>query len=224
MSKPNKKTVIKYILSGLVILIALAGIGAVCYFTIPEKEKVEEVKATPDILGSRINSSGRHLLFSGIPINGQISDFNKKMVQELNFELKTAKTGVYRYSGRILGYDAKVEVNYFPPEDCVFAVKMYSTVSKDTEAITYFDNILELYSDKYGKPSQVKSGFNEKGELYRAAVWDKDEGTVYIKLNPKKFLGITCKYQYEIFHFDRINSVRVKEYTRQNQNDVNFWN
>ncbi len=104
--------------------------------------------------------SSNHLTFKGVPIDGTLKQFVKKM-KKAGFSYVGKRDGIAVLQGDFAGYkDCKVYVTTLDGNDVVSFISI-AFPSQDTWEYLYGDykRLKELLTEKYGQPSSVKEEF-----------------------------------------------------------------
>ena len=147
-------------------------------------------------LFSSLNAQN-HLTFKGIPIDGDISSFTDSLLSKgFTLNEKFDGKGNKGFKGEFAGKDCELIV-FHTPGGLVFkvvALQEYSTWSSLSSA---FDDMTDIYTQKYGKPTKKIKTFVDpyyKGDGYELQAirkdkclyfyyWEVPNGSISVRLN-----------------------------------------
>ena len=171
-------------------------------------------------------SQESHIEFKGIPLDGTLPSFIKKMEEnEFKFE-KFPRDYVAMMNGLFTGKYVDIYILSSPKSKTVWKVSAYYTKKELwTSLKSDYKEMVELFEKKYGAPSSHYEFFSKpyyEGDGYElqalrkekcdyVSFWDTDKGTIAVEIN--KWGQIQVGYE------DRINQ-KIKE-KEANENSIN---
>lgn len=152
-------------------------------------------------LTSYAQSSSEHLTFKGIPIEGSMTEFCKKLKSK-GFTSVGSENNVALFVGDFTGRNATIGVTATDDGRSVFAVVVFFDPSGEWNTlVNTYDYYKDLYTRKYGDPKSSKemnpaysdSNVNLMHEVYQGTVvwgsaWEVTGGD--IKLSIEKASGV----------------------------------
>lgn len=133
----------------------------------------------------------KHFTFKGIPIDGSITEFGKSLVADGFMKINNNT-----YKGRFLRNEALVAL-VGDDDNMIWRVAAIMP-STDTWSIleSSFDGYVNLYTEKYGKPSKLNKNFTgytgdnsdlkmmaiDKGECNYSAIWNLPQGSIEVSI------------------------------------------
>lgn len=163
-----------------------------------------------------------HISFKGVPLDGTLKEYTKKM-QEKGFEyLGTSPDGIALLSGDFAGY-----------KGCIVGVSTLDKVDVVSRIVVIFpecvnwgqlegnyDNLKEMLSEKYGKPSQHKESFqssyvkDDSSKMHEVkmnrcdyiSVFESEHGSIQLEIIATE--GLQCHVR--LAYYDKVNSNVVR--------------
>lgn len=171
---------------------------------------------------SKVDTSN-HLSFKGVPIDGTLSEFVLKM-KKTGFEHMQTKDGIAFLQGDFASYKlCTIGVSTLKTRDLVSKIEVMFQ-AQDTWSTLFgnYDNLKNLLTEKYGKPSAVVEKFQSSYELeddkskMHAVKFDRckyitnfetEKGTIELSIVHDRVTNCFVKLTY----FDKINSETIKK-------------
>lgn len=170
-----------------------------------------------------------HLTFKGIPIDGNVNDFAAGLSKEGFTQIRDLEDNSILLNGRFADFDAVIILQAIPKSKTIWKVLVitkeaytsWSSIKAD------FEKYKELYTKKYGKPSNDFHFFSPpyyEGDGYEMqalkldkcsyfTVFELPEGPISLKIEQEGFIV----FGYE----DRINAkIMVSESEQSMLNDI----
>lgn len=158
-----------------------------------------------------------HLTFKGIPIDGNASDFIRKM-EAIGFSLKNSSENIFFMEGKFVNEKCEINVISTPVNKIVWKIMVYT--APVTNWYTLKERYLkfkEQYSRKYGPPTDVYEFFispYEEGDGYEMTAlhsdncvyksfWSLENGTLALVMSEEEKIY----FAYE----DKINANKFSE-------------
>lgn len=108
-----------------------------------------------------------HLQFKGIPIQGSISEFCKKLEEKGFYPVYSTETDLKIFKGDFTGRQATVGVKSTEDGKNVFGVTVLFEESSDWNTLeSLYNYYKDLYTTKYGKPKTCIEDNREKNRRY----------------------------------------------------------
>ncbi len=166
--------------------------------------------------------NSEHLSFKGVPIDGTINDYVKKMIQN-GFKLIKTEDGTAFLNGDFAGYkDCFIGVSTLKQKDLVhkIAVVFSEKDTWSTLSTNYFD-LKQMITEKYGNPFDVVEKFDsnsksmdDDSKMYQVKFdnckyysnWQTDKGEIQLSIDHINVKSCFVKLAY----FDKINSAIIK--------------
>jgi hypothetical protein len=172
---------------------------------------------------AQTNSESSHLVFKGVPIDGNLKEYTLNMEKSGFTHIKT-EDGISLLKGDFAGYkgclvgvatqkqkDLVSKINVFFPEQ-----ETWSTLSD-----TYF-SLKEMLTEKYGKPSEVKEKFDvnygpidDDSRMHEVKMdnckyytnYTTEKGKIQLMINHDGVMSCFVQLTY----FDKINGEKIRE-------------
>ena len=136
-----------------------------------------------------------HLSFKGIPIEGSMTEFCKKL-EAKGFTSLGAENNIEMFTGDFTGREASVAVASTDDGNDVFSVIVFFEPSDEWNSlVSTYNYYKDLYTRKYGKPTRSKEknpAFDDSntilmGELYQGtvvwvSVWKVTGGNIELSI------------------------------------------
>lgn len=142
-------------------------------------------------LGTLSAQQADHFTFKGIPIDGSLSAFGNQLVAE-----GFTKVGTNTYRGKFLRNECLIAL-VGDDDNMIWRVAAIFPAS-DTWSVleSSFNGYVDLYSEKYGRPTTIKKEFNtyigdhpalkmnaiDNGECNYFAIWKLPQGTIEVRI------------------------------------------
>lgn len=142
-------------------------------------------------LGTLSAQQADHFTFKGIPIDGSLSAFGNQLVAE-----GFTKVGTNAYRGKFLRNECLIAL-VGDDDNMIWRVAAIFPAS-DTWSVleSSFNGYVDLYSEKYGRPTTIKKEFNtytgdnpglkmlavNDGECNYFAVWNLPQGSIEVRI------------------------------------------
>lgn len=142
-------------------------------------------------LGTLSAQQADHFTFKGIPIDGSLSAFGNQLVAE-----GFTKVGTNAYRGKFLRNECLIAL-VGDDDNMIWRVAAIFPAS-DTWSVleSSFNGYVDLYSEKYGRPTTIKKEFNtytgdnpglkmhaiDDGECNYFAVWNLPQGSIEVRI------------------------------------------
>jgi hypothetical protein len=187
-----------------IMLLSLGGVGAEPIFPQPNLAQANEP-----------SDEGEHFTFKGIPINGPLSEFTKKLALE-GFVFVQKQENMAIYTGMFLG--ERVQVFAMEGNGNVYRV---GVVFDETEIWSYLKNqylnIKSMLTTKYGEPTSVKEEFNgfsdgdgleifalKNDRVTYFSTYQSADGSGLVQLKLSNLASVVLIYE------DKINAERIE--------------
>lgn len=170
-----------------------------------------------------LRDTSSHLTFKGVPIDGTLDEFVLKM-KKGGFEHLESKNGYAVLKGDFASYKGcSVGVSTLKTKDLVDKIVVLFQ-KQDTWSTLFgnYDNLKNLLTEKYGKPSEVLETFqstyepeDDKSKMH-AVMFDRckyittfeiGKGTIQLSIEHESVIKCFVKLAY----FDKINSEKIKK-------------
>lgn len=120
----------------------------------------------------------KHLTIMGIPISGNISTFQQKLLAK-NYRLdskenKSLPVGQREFKGRFSGHECSLRAYYFPDDKTVYKVRVVINFLNASNADNAYKEIKRNLLRKY-KNSSVKTGSRDGHESISAMIIDEGD-------------------------------------------------
>lgn len=143
-----------------------------------------------------------HLSFKGIPIEGSITEFCKKLKNK-GFTSIGHENNISMFSGDFTGRESTVAVASTDDGENVFGVVVFFDTSEEWNTLVdTYDYYKELYTRKYGKPTKSKeknpsrsdSNISLMSEVYQgtvvwASAWEVTGGDIELSIEKAEGIG-----------------------------------
>jgi len=130
-----------------------------------------------------LSAQTEHMKFAGIPLNGSIEQFQKKLVAKgfrLNTKMsKMLPVGTRSFVGTFAGKKGNIAVYYDSETKNVYGAKVYYDGLTDDRAKEELDNLRSILSAKYGETS-ITDGTDKSGRATFTV--DTGLGSIYCYL------------------------------------------
>ena len=153
-----------------------------------------------------------HLEFKGIPLNGEIDGFVKKLQTQGFTIVKKDDIGIIM-SGQFTGKDAEVMVLNTKKTKTVWKVVIYLPKQTSWYSIkSEYNYYTEMFTKKYGKPSHTFSFFSKpyyEGDGYEMSALRNDKCTYYSSYHTQEgviSVEISKYQQVKIAYEDSVNT------------------
>lgn len=152
-----------------------------------------------------------HLEFRGIPIDGHIDDFVRKM-KAIGYVEGERTSSAVLMTGDFANHSVSIGILTTPKSHKVYTIAISFEKQSSWSSIKsrYFD-FKELYTSKYGKPSKVIERFKDpyyEGDGYEMQALKLDKCTyasIFDLPNGKVYLGMGSDTTVSLFYVDSIN-------------------
>ena len=119
-----------------------------------------------------------HLSFKGIPIEGSITEFCKKL-EDKGFVSIGNENNILIYSGDFTGRESTVAVASTDDGENVFSVVVFFDTSDEWNTlVNTYDYYKDLYTRKYGKPAKSKENNPSRSDSNISLMSEVYQGTV----------------------------------------------
>ena len=119
-----------------------------------------------------------HLSFKGIPIEGNIMEFSKKL-EEKGFSILGKESNIILFTGDFTGRTVKVGVSSTGNDENVGIVAVLFEPSREwNNLVRTYDYYKELYTRKYGKPNVSEENNPALSDSNTALMAEVYQGTV----------------------------------------------
>lgn len=120
-------------------------------------EKSKSVSATP----VPVEKTSEHLVFKGVPIDGALSEYAKKM-ESAGFRCINKRNGVATLRGDFAGFkDCTIQVSTLQSVDVVSTIDVAFPARKDWASLEGdYNHLKSMLSQKYGRPAKVEEKFH----------------------------------------------------------------
>lgn len=176
-------------------------------------------------LCSNAQSNGEHLKFKGVPIDGTVTEFAKKL-EEKGFKTLMNIGDTYIMTGDFAGYP-NCTIYFLSTKSTkeVYSVGVVPSYSDTwSELISQYDTFKKNLTIKYGKPEGCIETFNggtpssDLGKIYATEMgdcnyrtWFKTEnGSIAVTITNKKKGGEKSSYVILIYT-DKVNEAKEKQ-------------
>lgn len=130
-----------------------------------------------------LSAQTEHMKFAGIPLNGSIEQFQKKLVAKgfrLNAKVsKMLPVGTRSFIGTFAGKQGNIAVYYDTDTKIVYGAKVYYNGLTDDRAKEELDNLRSILSAKYGE-ANISDGTDKSGKTTFTV--DTGLGSIYCYL------------------------------------------
>ena len=130
-----------------------------------------------------LSAQTEHMKFAGIPLNGSIEQFQKKLVAKgfrLNAKMsKMLPVGTRSFVGTFAGKQGNIAVYYDTDTKNVYGAKVYYNGLTDDRAKEELDNLRSILSAKYGE-TNISDGADKSGRTTFTV--DTGLGSIYCYL------------------------------------------
>lgn len=143
--------------------------------------------------------NGMHLKFMGIPIDGTITEFQKKLKSKgVTYDAEASAEmdiGMRAFWGNFSGQQSQIIVYYGKRNKIVYAVKVFQIYGTDYDASNEYSKLKDLFIKKYGidqisfsendnKESLIINLFQGEIYLYRTEdeVWNQIQETHILQI------------------------------------------
>lgn len=151
-----------------------------------------------------------HLSFKGIPIEGSMSEFCQRMKVK-GFTQLGNEDNITLFQGDFTGRKATVGVGASDDGKTVFSVVvMFDESNEWNTLVNTYDHYKELYTRKYGEPSESKENNPSRsdsntsrmialddGRVTYASAWEVTGGTIELSIEKSGYLcgAVVIKYR-----------------------------
>ena len=119
-----------------------------------------------------------HLSFKGIPIEGSMTEFCKKL-EAKGFTSLGAENNIEMFTGDFTGREASVAVASTDDGNDVFSVIVFFEPSEEWNSlVSTYNYYKDLYTRKYGKPAMSKEKNPASSNGNGLLMWEVYQGTV----------------------------------------------
>lgn len=135
-------------------------------------------------------AQSEHLTFKGVPIDGTLAEYTKKM-QEKGFRYLYSENGLTILQGDFAGYkNCQIGVSTLDNMDLVSTIAViFTTYDSWGNLYGNYANLKEMLSEKYGKPSMVV-------EEFQSSYPPRDDQSRMLEVSMDR-----CKY-FSVFEID----------------------
>jgi len=169
------------------------------------------------------SQTSEHLSFKGVPIDGTLSDYVLKMKKN-GFTLIGTENGVAMLKGDFAAYkDCIIGVSTLKQKDLVSKIAVMFPESNTWSSLSAnYNNIKELLTEKYGKPSEVVEKFDtylepkdDNSKMYEVRMnrcnyyttFDLENGSIQLSIENGDFSTSFVMLSY----YDKINSEIIRQ-------------
>lgn len=174
-----------------------------------------------------------HLKFMGIPLTGNITQFQSKLTQKGCTYNKVAsaslENGIRAFKGTFVGHKVDIYVYYDPKTKIVYRAKAVISGTTDDLAEQFFDKIKDLLSQKYGIDYMQVSGehnlafysLNNPNEEvdYSKNIFDIANGKIYLYITQDEETWIRAPYNYNV-HIDYNDFINTNKHSNQQLDEI----
>lgn len=176
-------------------------------------------------LCSNAQASSEHLKFKGVPIDGTVTEFAKKL-EEKGFKTLMAQGGSYIMSGDFAGYsDCMIVLMNTKSTKEVYGIGVIPSFCDTwSELISQYDTFKDNLTTKYGEPTGCTEEFkgwtpsSDMSKFYAAQIGDCDYKTLFELKNGSIAVAITNKKKGSekscyvvLIYTDKVNEAKEKQ-------------
>ena len=130
-----------------------------------------------------ISINAQHLSFMGIPINGNIKDFQSKLttkgIRVDRSKSKDAPVGQRVFNGKFQGYNSEIEVFYNRKTKNVYKVEVTIYSKKQSVIQSILDASMQTIEKKYRCSFEEEPSFDSKSPHFKYYIYPSNEANDY---------------------------------------------
>ncbi len=179
------------------------------------------------INAAKAQESDEHLMFMGIPIDGEVVEFVSKL-QQKGLNLINTDKEIATLNGNFAGENCEIYVIYSPTSSVVSLVTVFFPKNNSWSSIkSDFNQLKDDYTHKYGQPKNnydffIKPYYEGDGYEMQAirndkcryvTVWNLEHGNIWLEIGDTE--------QVIVRYYDKTNEeLRAEEKSKSVRNDI----
>lgn len=174
-----------------------------------------------------IEKESKHLRFKGVPIDGRLADYTRKM-EAIGFTCKSVGNGHSELVGNFAGFDnCIIKVSTQSNTDIVSHIAVqFGTYEFWPDIESNYSQLKSMLTEKYGNPSFCKESFDapykldnlskmlkiQNHEFDWQTVYSADKGNIKLTIEPTNdFCGSVVLYYYDEINTEIIRSHAMED-------------